>query len=495
MEPNILPISLTRSKGDSYYVVSTNSFENLANWHVLEDMNPTLDPSLLHIGVEVIFPLFFKCPSKQEVANGIQNLITYVWQPADDVLQVSAKFNATAANIEDQNYYQNFSTAVGLPVLIPMSQLPAPSQPYPFQQYPPKNHSKHLWILIVIISLVGAILILLLSTFLVYAHCLSKRKKTIDRTGSSLETSELIQMKEKSKGDDFEHKSIQSKLLAGVSGYLSKPIMYETKTIMEATMNLSEQCKIGGSVYKATINEQVLAVKKIKEDVTEELKILQKVNHANLVKLMGTAPDEEGNHFLVYEYVERGSLRLNIALDVANGLHYMHEHTQPTIVHRDIRAANILLDSKFKAKIANFSMARSATNSLMPTVDVFAFGVVLLELLSGKKATETKENGEVDMLWKDIRLILEVEENKEERLRKWIDPHLERFYPIEGVLSLAALARACTLDKSSAKPSMAEIVFSLSVLTQSSPEASEGSWTAGIEGTEITHAISPITAR
>jgi serine/threonine protein kinase len=56
----------------------------------------------------------------------------------------------------------------------------------------------------------------------------------------------------------------------------------------------------------------------------------------------------------------------------------MHEHTQPTIVHRDIRASNILLDSKFKAKIANFSMARSATNDVvMPKVDVFAFGVIL----------------------------------------------------------------------------------------------------------------------
>ncbi|KAL4654693.1 hypothetical protein ACB092_01G398900 [Castanea dentata] len=455
-------------EGDSYYVISVNSFENLADWHVVKDMNPTLDPNLLQIGVEVIFPLFY-------------------------VLQVSAKFNTSSDKILDENKYQNFSTAVGLPVVIPVSQLPALSQPYPFQQYPPKNHSKHLWILIVIISLVGAILSLLLSTFLVYAHCLSKRKKTIDRIGSSLETS-----------NDFEHKSIQSKLLAGVSGYLSKPIMYKTKTIMEATRNLSEQCKIGGSVYKATIKEQVLAVKKIKEDVTEELKFLQKVNHTNLVTLMGTASDTEGNHFLWLHVPSKSSKslsfltwnqRLNIALDVANGLHYMYEHTQPTIVHRDIRAANILLDSKFKAKIANFSMPRSATNSLMPTVDVFAFGVVLLELLSGKKAMETKENGEVAMLWKYIRLILEVEENKEERLRKWIDPHLERFYPIDGVLSLAALARACTLDKSSARPSMAEIVFSLSVLTQSSPESSEGSWTAGIEGEEITHAISPITAR
>ena len=338
------------------------------------------------------------------------------------------------------------------------------------------------------------------------------------RIGSSLETSELIQMKEQSKSDNFEPKSktAQTKLLPGVSGYLSKPIMYEANTIMEATMNLNEHCRIGGSVYKATINGNILAVKKIKEDVTEELKILQKVNHANLVKLMGVSSDTEGNHFLVYEYAEKGSLdkwlhssksskslalltwsqRLNIALDVANGLHYMHEHTQPTIVHRDIRACNILLDSKFKAKIANFSMARSVTNSVMPKVDVFAFGVVLLELLSGKKAMETKENGEVVMLWKEIRWILEVEENKEERLRKWIDPNLKSLYPMDGVLSSAALAKACTLDKSSARPSMAEIVFSLSVFTQSCPETSEGSWTSGIlEGDEVTHVISPIKAR
>uniref|UniRef100_A0A2N9IL21 Protein kinase domain-containing protein n=1 Tax=Fagus sylvatica TaxID=28930 RepID=A0A2N9IL21_FAGSY len=168
------------------------------------------------------------------------------------------------------------------------------------------------------------------------------------RIGSSLETSALIQMKEQSKSDNFEPKSktAQTKLLPGN----------------------------WGSVYKATINGNVLAVKKIKEDVTEELKILTE----------------------------------------------------------------------------------------------------------GKKAMETKENGEVVMLWKDIRWILEVEENKEERLRKWIDPNLKSLYPIDGVLSLAALARACTLDKSSARPSMAEIVFSLSVFTQSCPETSEGSWTSGI---------------
>ena len=212
---------------------------------------------------------------------------------------------------------------------------------------------------------------------------------------------------------------------------------------------------------------------------------------------------------MVYEYAENGSLdrslafltwnqRLNIALDVAKGLYYIHEHTQPTIVHKDIKASNILLDSMLKAKIANFSMSRSAANDvIMLKVDVFAFGVILLELLLGKKAMKVKENGEVGMLWKEIRCIFKVEEvRREERLRKWIDPNLKGFCPIDGAISLAALGRACTLYKSMARPSMGEIVYSLSVLTQSSSETnSERSWTLGVEGDEAIHIVSPVKAR
>jgi hypothetical protein len=129
-------------------------------------MNPTLNPTLLQIGTQVTFPLFCKCPSKSHVGNGITNLmITYVWQPTDDVFHVSAKFNASPADIEAENGYgKNFSAAVGLPVLIPMSQLPALSQSYPPQQ----SDSKHHWIfLVLVMSLGGAVLMFLLITLLV----------------------------------------------------------------------------------------------------------------------------------------------------------------------------------------------------------------------------------------------------------------------------------------------------------------------------------------
>lgn len=491
---------------DSFYFVSITTFENLTNYAAVEDLNPSLHPTSLPIGIEVVFPLFCKCPSHLQRDKGINYLITYVWQPDDDVLHVGANFKASTVDIVDENNNRNFNAAVYHPLLIPVSQLP-------LLPLPERKASKDRWILAVV--LITGVIVFLLVSMLVYT-LLHRKKKTLDHSDSSLETSDLIKLK-KAEDEKFVLKIMQDKLLPGVLGYLGKPIMYEIKVIMEATMNLNEQYRIGGSVYRATINGQVVAVKKTREDITEELRILQKVNHGNLVNLMGISSDSDGNRFLVYEYAENGSLdkwlhqkpsspssfialltwrqRIQIALDVANGLQYMHEHTQPTIVHRDIRAKTILLDSRFKAKIANFSMATPAANCLMTKVDVFAFGVVLLELLSGKKVMEMRNDSEVVTLWRDMREILEEEDKKQERLRKWMDPTLEDFYPLDGALSLAGLARSCIQEKSSARPSMSEIVFNLSVLAQTSSETPERAWTQGSEPEETIHIINSVIAR
>ncbi|XP_050388214.1 serine/threonine receptor-like kinase NFP [Argentina anserina] len=503
--------------GDSYYVVSVYTFENLTNWQLVQEMNPTLTPSLLPVGVKVIFPLFCKCPSKMYSELGIQYLMTYIWQTNDDIFRVSAKFKASTFEISKANNLRSFnngSAVVGQPVLIPLTNLPAISQSLPLHE-----KSTHRLMLIVIICL-GVVLCAasLLVIYVLYTRRLRRRQKLLNGKSLSVETAEWFRMKEAKSEEKIELKFIQGKLLRGVSSYLGKAILYDINTIMEATMNLNDHCRIGGSVYRAVIDGKVLAVKKTKEDVTEELNILQKVNHANLVKLVGISSGIDGDRFLVYEYAENGSLdewlfyksstnlssgafltwsqRLSIALDVANGLQYMHEHIQPSIVHMDIRTSNILLDSKYKAKIANFSMARTSANSVTPKVDVFSFGVILLSLLSGKKGMETTKNGDIIMLWKDIRGVLESEEKKHEKLRAWMDPTLESFYPIDGALSLTALASACTQEKSSARPSMAEVVFNLSVLTHSSAESTmERSWNSVLDAEEILQTISPITAR
>ncbi|KAI3452108.1 hypothetical protein Pfo_008773 [Paulownia fortunei] len=498
-------------KDDSFYSVSIKPFENLTNYYVVEDMNPGLNPNNLTLGVEAVFPLLCKCPRKSYTEKGIQYLITYVWQPGDDIASVSSMFQASASDIVMENNNRNFTAAICLPVLVPVK------SPIILQNFPsPAAHSKskHHWILIAILSIIMTFLVVS-SGLAVYFHLLYKKNKMLARN-SSLETSDIIPTYKASKDETFEPKTIQDKLLPGVSDYLGKPIIYDLHVIMKATMNLSERHRIGGSVYKAIINDQDFAVKKTR-DATEELQILQRVNHANLVKLMGVSLDNDGNFFIVYEYVEKGSLdkwlfpkvssssatveslswnqRLFIALDVANGLQYMHEHTQPSVVHKDIRTSNILLDSNLKAKISNFSAARPATCSIMLNVDVFSFGVVLLELLSGKKVMETKDNGEVVMLWKDIKGILEVEDHRKERLSRWMDPNLKSCYPIDDAVSLATLARACTSETSSERPRMAEIVFNLCVLTQASPQIYEKSWISKFEAEEVFPVISPVKAR
>jgi len=174
---------------------------------------------------------------------------------------------------------------------------------------------------------------------------------------------------------------------------------------------------------------QKAAIKKMdmqaSHEFLAELKVLTHVHHLNLVRLIGYCT--EGSLFLVYEYIENGNLsqhlrgtgyeplswaaRVQIALDSARGLEYIHEHTVPVYIHRDIKSANILIDKNYRAKVADFGLTKltEVGNTSLPTrgivgtfgymppeyarygdvspkVDVYAFGVVLYELISAKEA-------------------------------------------------------------------------------------------------------------
>lgn len=477
--------------GDSFYFVSISTFENLTDFHVVQDLNPTLIPTKLKVGQDVIFPLFCKCPDKNQRDQGINFLVTYVWQLGDDISAISKRMNTSTEAIVIANNYRNLSAAVAFPILIPIPILPQLPPPIYYNTTPSyeKQNPKSNTALIIISSLLGSVLALILLYFLIVTCCKVRCPgKCLARMISSLETSDLQSKSTSFTGQNMSPRVVD-KLLTGVTEYLDKPIVFETKTILEATMNLDQRFRLGTWVYRATINGEVFAVRQEKAgDVTEEVNMLRKVNHANLVKLAGVSNEIDGNCFLVYEFAENGSLdkwlypkttsssssayflswrqRLMIALDVANGLQYMHDHTRPSIVHRNICTRNLLLNANFKAKISNFSTARPASNSISPMTDVFGFGVVLLELLSGRRAMETKEDGQISILWKEIRAVLEVVEKVGDRLKQWMDVSLGEFYPIDGALSLATMARACTSEVSSERPRMSDIVFTLSVLVQ-----------------------------
>ncbi|KAF6158038.1 hypothetical protein GIB67_014832 [Kingdonia uniflora] len=199
----------------------------------------------------------------------------------------------------------------------------------------------------------------------------------------------------------------------------------------------------------------------VEEEEKEEALIFFKVNHGNLVRIQGFCIDpEDGNCYLVYEFVENGSLhswlhgdrkmkkkldwktRLKIAIDVANSLQYTHEHTRPRVVHKDIRTSNILLNRNMRAKIANFGLAKSGFNAITTHIvgtqgyiapeyladrivttkmDVFAFGVVLLELVIGKEAV----SDEGKALWMNVSAVLEGKESeKYQRMNHWMEATL-----------------------------------------------------------------------
>lgn len=215
------------------------------------------------------------------------------------------------------------------------------------------------------------------------------------------------------------------------------------------------------------------------------------------MKLDGFCIDpEEGNCYLIYEYIENGSLnswlhgngrrrkldwrtRLQIAVDVASGLQYIHEHTRPSVVHKDIKTSNVLLDGKMRAKIANFGLAKSGCNAMTTNIvgtqgylapeyladgfvttkiDVFAFGVVLLELVSGKEAID--EAGKP--LWMQLAKVFDGREDKEERLKAWMDEALlEHSCSLDGVMNVMAVAKACLQRDPGRRPGMVDIVYML----------------------------------
>lgn len=229
-------------------------------------------------------------------------------------------------------------------------------------------------------------------------------------------------------------------------------LFYEFKTIEIATNRFSETNRLGhggfGPVYKGLLpNGQVVAVKKLSlnsrqgdREFTNEVKLLLKIQHRNLVTLLGCCV-EGPEKMLVYEYLPNRSLdnilfdkeravsldwskRYGILIGIARGLLYLHEEAPERIIHRDIKASNILLDEQLKPKISDFGLARlfpgedthmdtfriSGTYGYMAPeyamhgvlsvkTDVFSFGVLVLEIVSGRKNHDKNlDNKQADLL-------------------------------------------------------------------------------------------------
>ncbi|KAK8618330.1 hypothetical protein V6N13_132324 [Hibiscus sabdariffa] len=275
---------------------------------------------------------------------------------------------------------------------------------------------------------------------------------------------------------------------------------YSYKQLQKATRNFTTNIGEGafGPVYKAQMETgQTLAVKVLATDSNQgamefltEVLLLGRLHHRNLVNLVGYGA-ERGRHMLVYVYMSNGSLashlyneghetlswnsRLQIALDVARGLEYLHYGAVPPVVHRDIKSSNILLDDSMKARVADFGISRQEKSDLHSSdvkgtfgyvdpeyistltftrkSDVYSFGVLLFEILSGKNA----QKGLMEIVE-----FVAIGAADDEGWEQIADPRLDGKFDVQQLNYMAGLAYNCVNPVSRKRPSMREIVLALS---------------------------------
>ncbi|XP_010275667.1 PREDICTED: calmodulin-binding receptor-like cytoplasmic kinase 2 [Nelumbo nucifera] len=293
-------------------------------------------------------------------------------------------------------------------------------------------------------------------------------------------------------------------------------VKFTIAEIYKATRNFSPTLKIGqggfGTVYKGRFEDGTLvAVKRAKKSIYDkhlsvefqsEIRTLAQIEHLNLVKFYGYI-EQEDERIVVVEYVPNGTLRehldclhgntldlaarLDIAIDVAHAITYLHMYTDHPIIHRDIKSSNILLTEHLRAKVADFGFARLAadgdtgqthvstqvkgtagyldpeymrTYQLTEKSDVYSFGVLLVELVSGRRPIEPKRE-----LKERVTARWAIKKFTDGDAILTLDPRLERTsatnLAIEKILELALQCLAPTRQNRPSMRRCAEILWSI----------------------------------
>lgn len=276
---------------------------------------------------------------------------------------------------------------------------------------------------------------------------------------------------------------------------------FSYKEIKKATDSFNTIIGRGGfgTVYKAEFSDDlVVAVKRMNkvseqadDEFCREIELLARLHHRHLVALRGFCI-EKHERFLMYEYMANGSVkdhlhspgrtplswrtRMQIAIDVANALEYLHFYCNPPLCHRDIKSSNILLDENFVAKVADFGLAHASkdgsvcfepvntdirgtpgymdpeyvvTQELTEKSDVYSYGVLLLEIVTGRRAIQDNKNL---VEWSQIHMA------SESRLPELVDPSIRDSFELDQLQTVVSIVRWCTQREGQARPSIKQVL-------------------------------------
>ncbi|KAL1556995.1 protein LYK5-like [Salvia divinorum] len=472
---------------ETYFTIANQTYQGLTSCNALKRHNPYSEVKLIP-SINLRVPLRCACPSEEQISNGTKFLLTFLIAWHDSVANISKKFNVSAKSVAAANGF-----ATEDPIIYPFTTILIPLKTEPQASnlrwlfstsfpYAAVSHTKpSRWISVG----VGSGAALAVFCFLALLGFLHFKRVSAARVSREMKD------------------GLPEHFLDKVVGIGESLKIYKYDELEAATDNFSPQRRLSESIYHGILRGNRVAVKKTRTDVSKEIKILGNLNHFNLINLYGVCEHHEV-FYLVYEYMEEGSLknwlcgetsacvhswnhRFLIALDVANGLDYLHNCTSPAYVHKDINSCNILLNRELRAKITNFSLARDNGKShsgsvvgekgymapeyveageVSPKIDVYAFGVVLLELITGREAVLVQD-GEESFLSEVVISIID-KTHMTDTVNGLVDPRLQVKHPLgfaidqsELALRLLKLCAACLAPQPTRRLSMGEVVNAL----------------------------------
>ncbi|URE16153.1 serine threonine-protein kinase [Musa troglodytarum] len=360
------------------------------------------------------------------------------------------------------------------------------------------SESSHHWIYLTVITVILALFMLILAL----VGCRVWRRKKRSSTSMS---GMAISLTERHNDEGTEAKGLDLPL-------------FDLGTVAAATGNFSIESKLGeggfGPVYKGKLeDEQEIAVKRLSEtsvqgvdEFKNEVVLIAKLQHRNLVRLLGCCVQGE-ERMLIYEYMPNGSLdsflfedkakgwllnwptRYSIIVGIARGLLYLHQDSRLRIIHRDLKASNILLDMHMNPKISDFGMARIfggddaegntkrvvGTGYMSPEYamdgifsvksDVYSFGVLVLEIISGKKNRGNYDSSRrLNLLGYTWRLW------REGKGLDLVDEAIGDSYPQAEVLRCMKVGLLCVQERPEDRPTMSAVMLMLGSVVSLLPE-------------------------